>query len=395
MSLVLALGPLTQHLPACTSIMVGRKASTDGSVMTSHTCDSHRTTSQVVVVPPAKHEAGTERALTKRCDDDTGPMPRYGRTPTGTIPQVAETFGYLAPAYACMNERQLAIGESTFDGREELLSDKGLIDCETLTRLMLERAATAREAIRIGGELLKQYGWCDVGEALTIADPQEVWVLEIIGPGKDQVGAVWAAQRVPDDHVSVVANAARIGEIDSGQSGLLHGVGQRRSRSPSSMATGTRKAASRFDSTKRTIPTAGPVSRRTRREWRVLDSAGPVPEAAPQQQRVSVFGQAGPTGRSGEDHGAVPRYVRRHRLRHGQGPHGHGRGREDGQEPAGQSVHAVRHEQAVQDQRRLGGTGASGRWPAGTACTPPSRSPGPGCRIRSAASSGSATAIRP
>ncbi len=141
-------------------------------------------------------------------------MPRYGRTPTGKIPQAAETFAYLAPAYACMNQRQLAIGESTFEGREELLSDKGWIDCETLTRLMLERAATAREAIRLGGELLKQHGWCDLGEALTIADPQEVWVMEIIGPGKDQVGAVWAAQRVPDDHVSVVANSSRIGEID-------------------------------------------------------------------------------------------------------------------------------------------------------------------------------------
>lgn len=198
----------------CTSIMVGRLASTDGSVMTSHTCDSHRTGSEIVVVPHAKHAPGSVVALTKRGDDDTGPMPRYGRKPTGSIPQVAETFGYLAPAYACMNEHQLAIGESTFEGREELVSEKGLIDCETLTRLMLERAATAREAIRIGGELLQQYGWCDLGEALTIADPQEVWVLEIIGPGKDRVGAVWAAQRVPDDHVSVVANASRIGEID-------------------------------------------------------------------------------------------------------------------------------------------------------------------------------------
>ena len=198
----------------CTSIMVGCLASTDGSVMTSHTCDSHRTGSGIVVVPHAKHAPGSVVALTKRCDDDTGPMPRYGRTPTGSIPQAGETFGYLAPAYACMNERQLAIGESTFEGREELVSDKGLIDCETLTRLMLERAATAREAIRIGGELLKQFGWCDLGEALTIADPQEVWVLEIIGPGKDQVGVIWAAQRVPDDHVSVVANASRIGEID-------------------------------------------------------------------------------------------------------------------------------------------------------------------------------------
>jgi dipeptidase len=198
----------------CTSIMVGRKASVDGSVMTSHTCDSHRTGSDIVIVPRMRHARGAELELTKRFDDDGGPMPRYGRTPTGRIPQVPETFGYLAPAYAAMNERQLAIGESTFGGRPELLSTKGLIDCETLTRLMLERAATAREAIRVAGQLLKEHGWCDEGEALTIADTKEVWLLEIVGPGRDEVGAVWAAQRVPDDHVSVVANAARIGEID-------------------------------------------------------------------------------------------------------------------------------------------------------------------------------------
>jgi dipeptidase len=182
--------------------------------MTSHTCDSHRTSSQIVVVPGQDHKPGAKRFLTKRRDDDTGPMQRYGRQPTGQIPQVAKTFGYLAPAYAAMNQRQLAIGESTFGGRDELLSEKGLIDCETLTRLMLERASTAREAIRIGGKLLDEHGWCDAGEALTIADPHEVWVMEIVGPGEDAVGAIWAAQRVPDDHVSVVANAARIGEIN-------------------------------------------------------------------------------------------------------------------------------------------------------------------------------------
>ena len=199
---------------ACTSIMVGRKASVDGSVMTSHTCDSHRDASTVIVVPPMKHAPGEEIQLTRRADDDSGTMPRYSRQPTGKIPQVPETYGYISAAYGMMNEHQLAIGESTFEGRSELESDKGLIDCETLTRLMLERAATAREAIRIGGELVEKYGWCDVGEALTIADPKEVWVMEIVGPGKDAVGAVWAAQRVPDDHVSVVANAARIGAID-------------------------------------------------------------------------------------------------------------------------------------------------------------------------------------
>jgi dipeptidase len=199
---------------SCTSIMVGKAASTDGSVITSHTCDSHRTGSQIAVVPAKEHQPGASRLLAKRSDDDSGPMERYGRQTTGRIPEAARTFAYLAPAYAAMNERQLAIGESTFEGREELKSDKGLIDCETLAVLMLERAATAREAIRIGGALIEKYGWCDLGEALTIADPQEVWLMEIVGPGEGAVGAAWAAQRVPDDHVSVVANAARIGQLD-------------------------------------------------------------------------------------------------------------------------------------------------------------------------------------
>ena len=210
----LLLVPLVPDASACTSIMVGKKASRDGAVITSHTCDSHRTASDIRVVARAKHAKGEELLLTKRKEDDSGPMERYGREPTGKIPQVAQTFHYLSPAYASMNEFQVAIGESTFEGREELRSEQGLIDCETLTRLMLERAKSAREAIRIGGALIETYGWSDVGEALTIADPNEVWLMEIVGTGEDEVGAVWAAQRVPDDHVAVVANAARIGEID-------------------------------------------------------------------------------------------------------------------------------------------------------------------------------------
>jgi dipeptidase len=200
---------------ACTSIMVGRSASADGSVMTSHTCDSHRNGSDIAVVPKARHPRGSQRQLTKWCNDDHGPMPRYGHTPTGRIAEAPETLGYLAGAYAIMNERQLAIGESTFGGRPELQSARGLIDCEMLTRLMVERASTARQAIHIAGDLLKEHGWCDEGEALTIADPKEVWLLEIVGPGKEGIGAEWAAERIPDDQVSVVANAARIGEIDS------------------------------------------------------------------------------------------------------------------------------------------------------------------------------------
>jgi dipeptidase len=207
-------GLLVGQVHACTSIMVGSKASADGSVMTSHTCDGHREQSSIFVVPKAKHPPGSQRQLIKRVDGKGGPMPHNDHVPTGRIPEVAETLGYLSPVYAAMNERQLAIGESTFGGRRELMSAKGLIDCEMLTRLMLERATTARQAIQVAGELLAKYGWNDEGEALTIADTKEVWLMEIVGPGKDAIGAAWAAQRIPDDHVSVVANAARIGEID-------------------------------------------------------------------------------------------------------------------------------------------------------------------------------------
>jgi dipeptidase len=113
-----------------------------------------------------------------------------------------------------MNEKQLAIGESTFGGREILQSDNGLIDCQRLCQLMVERCSTAREAIKMAGELTQQYGWNDAGECLTIADKNEVWHFEIVGPGKGLKGAIWAAQRVPDDHVGVNANASTIKEID-------------------------------------------------------------------------------------------------------------------------------------------------------------------------------------
>ena len=113
-----------------------------------------------------------------------------------------------------MNQYQVGIGESTFGGREELQSDQGLIDCQRLCQLMLERCKTAREAITLAGKLTSEYGWNDFGECLTIADKKEVWHFEIMGPGKGKTGAVWAAQRVPDEHISVNANASTIKEID-------------------------------------------------------------------------------------------------------------------------------------------------------------------------------------
>ena len=198
----------------CTSITVGKSASFDGSVFTSHTDDSHRTRSWVDIVPAAKHAKGSEVIMYKRVKVDTFAMPTYGHEEIGRIPQIHKTNGYINTAYPSLNDKQLGIGESTFGGRNELQSDEGIIDCQRLCLLMLERESTARGAIKMAGVLLKKYGWNDYGEVLTIADKNEVWHMEIVGPGKGKVGAVWVAQRVPDNHISVNANASTIKEIN-------------------------------------------------------------------------------------------------------------------------------------------------------------------------------------
>jgi dipeptidase len=198
----------------CTSITVGIEASFDGSVMTSHTDDSHRTRSWMNVVAAKNHKEGTTASMYKRTACDSFAMPTYQHTEIGEIPQVSYTYSYINTAYPCMNEKQLGIGESTFGGRDELQSDNGLIDCQRLCQLMLERCTSAREAILLGGELLTKHGWNDAGECLTIADTKEVWHMEIVGPGAGEIGAVWVAQRVPDNHISVNANASTIKEID-------------------------------------------------------------------------------------------------------------------------------------------------------------------------------------
>ncbi|MCT4615403.1 MAG: C69 family dipeptidase [Marinifilaceae bacterium] len=198
----------------CTTITVGKKASFDGSVMTSHTDDSHRTRAWMDVKLAAKHKAGAKFGLYERSAYDSLKMPTYQHKKIGEIDQVSQTYQYLNTAYPCINEKQLAIGESTFGGREELFSKECLIDCQRLQILMLERCTTAREAITMAGKLLKKYGWRDYGECLTIADKKEVWHFEVVGPGKGKVGAIWVAQRVPDDHVAVNANASTIKEID-------------------------------------------------------------------------------------------------------------------------------------------------------------------------------------
>ncbi len=199
---------------ACTTVTVGVKASVDGSVMTSHTCDSRVDRTWIDIVPAKKHKKGTKRATYLDTTRTVSAKDLSKQKKIGEIPQVARTHKYLNTALPCINEHQVAIGEATFGGKDIMRSKKGAIDYYELNRLMLERATTAREAVKIAGKIAEKYGYNDGGECFTIADPKEVWHFEIVGPGKDRFGAVWAAQRVPDDHVSVNANASRIMEID-------------------------------------------------------------------------------------------------------------------------------------------------------------------------------------
>ncbi len=197
----------------CTSILVGKLASVDGSTITSHSCDSRSDRTWMNIVPRMKYPAGSLTKVYANPKETTMPN-QPDRKVTVEIPQVEETYQYLNAAYPIMNEYQVAIGESTFGGKSEMQSDSGKIDCPELYRLCLERAKTAREAIKVIDELTKKYGYNDVGECFTFADPNEVWYFEIIGPGKGKVGAVWAAVRIPDDEIAVNANASRIRQIN-------------------------------------------------------------------------------------------------------------------------------------------------------------------------------------
>lgn len=198
---------------SCTSIMVGKDASTDGSVITSHTCDSWYR-NWLTITPAADYKNDTimniysGRMHTETSTDQTG------MTVKGTIPQAHHTFSYLDTAYPCANEKQLAMGETTISGRRELRNPDGMFMIEELERVALQRCTTAREAIKLMGELIKQYGYGDSGECLTIADPKEVWHFEVFGEGKDTKGGVWAAVRIPDDHIGVSANIPRISTLD-------------------------------------------------------------------------------------------------------------------------------------------------------------------------------------
>jgi dipeptidase len=205
---MVALMPVRQAYP-CTNYMVTRGASADGSTMVTYAADSHIRYGELYWRPAGKWPAGTMVTL----------YDRGTAKPLGQIPQAPETYQVIG----FMNEHQVAIGESTFDGRKELHDTTGIVDYGSLMFLALQRSKTAREAIKVIAGLMEEFGYASTGESFSIGDPNEVWYMELIGKGVDMQtdrkskqaynankGAVWVALKVPDGYITAHANAARI-----------------------------------------------------------------------------------------------------------------------------------------------------------------------------------------
>ena len=190
------------HVPACTNLIVGKNASADGSTIVSYSADSYGLFGELYHYPAGTYKKGT---LMNIYEWDTG---KY----LGQIEQARQTYNVIGN----MNEFQVTIGETTFGGRPELVDTTGVIDYGSLIYLGLQRSRTAREAIRIMTDLVEEYGYYSSGESFTIADPNEVWIMEMIGKGPGVRGAVWVAVRVPDDCISAHANQSRIRQFDMG-----------------------------------------------------------------------------------------------------------------------------------------------------------------------------------
>ncbi len=181
---------------ACTNFLITKGASADGSTMISYTADSHTLYGELYHFPAGQHIEG---APLRVFEWDTGDY-------VGTIKQVARTYEVVGN----MNERQVAIGETTFGGREELKDPEGGMDYGSLMYIALQRAGSAREAIKVMGEIVAAYGYRSEGETFSISDANEAWLMEMIGKGKGNRGALWVALRIPDGYVSAHANHSRI-----------------------------------------------------------------------------------------------------------------------------------------------------------------------------------------
>ena len=189
---------------ACTNFIVGKKASTDGSVICSYNADSYGAYMPLYHYPAAKHQKGDKR---KVYEWDTN---KY----LGEIDEALETYNVVGN----INEWQVTIGETTYGGREEMADSTGIIDYGSLIYIALQRSKSAREAIQVMTSLVEQYGYCSEGETFTICDPNEAWIMEMQGCGPDRSVSkertVWVAMRVPDDCICAHANQSRIGKFD-------------------------------------------------------------------------------------------------------------------------------------------------------------------------------------
>jgi Dipeptidase len=181
---------------ACTNFIVGKAASADGSVIVSYSADSYGMYGYLAHFPAAVHPQGAMRDV---YEWDTNKF-------LGQIPEAPVTYNVVGN----MNEWQVTIGETTNGGREECWGGPGVIDYGSLIYITLQRARSAREAVEIMGALVKEYGYVSEGETFSIGDPNEAWIMEMIGKGKDEKGAVWVALRLPDDVICAHANQARV-----------------------------------------------------------------------------------------------------------------------------------------------------------------------------------------
>ncbi len=181
----------------CTNFLISKGATTDGSAMITYAADSHTLYGELYYQPAKDYPENSTRDI---YEWDTGKF-------MGRISQISHTYSVIGN----MNEFQVAIGETTFGGRKELASQKeAIMDYGSLIYVALQRSKTAREAIGVMSSLVAEYGYASSGESFSIADPNEVWILEMIGKGEGEKGAVWVAERVPDGYICGHANQARI-----------------------------------------------------------------------------------------------------------------------------------------------------------------------------------------
>lgn len=185
---------------ACTSFLVGKNASADGSAFITYNQDDYGMFGRLHYLPAAQHAKGEMRKI---YDGDTN----HYHGEIAEAPYTYAVMGYI-------NEHQVGITETTFGGRSELEDPKGIIDYVSLMTIALQRSKTAREAIRVMTSLVQEYGYASEGESFSIADPNEVWILEMIGKGPQEKGAVWVAIRIPDDCIACHANQSRIHQFN-------------------------------------------------------------------------------------------------------------------------------------------------------------------------------------